>query len=75
MAPLLVISAVNIVSVPLFFQFLGPDMYALWMYVSTLNGTFGFTDLGLSSTAGRFLGIAIGGVLFAASRFLPAQSF
>ncbi|HXC35700.1 MAG TPA: hypothetical protein VNV43_07475, partial [Candidatus Acidoferrales bacterium] len=60
MMPLLMISAVNIVSVPLFYLYLGPDMYALWMYVVTLNGTFGFTDLGLGAAVGRFLGIALG---------------
>jgi O-antigen/teichoic acid export membrane protein len=60
MAPLLVISAVNIVSVPLFYRFLGPEMYAIWFYVNTLNGTFGFTDLGLGAAVGRFLGIALG---------------
>jgi O-antigen/teichoic acid export membrane protein len=60
MAPLLVISAVNIISVPLFFRYLGPDMYAIWFYVNTLAGTFGFTDLGLGAAVGRFLGIALG---------------
>ncbi|HEV2318978.1 MAG TPA: MATE family efflux transporter, partial [Verrucomicrobiae bacterium] len=59
-APLLVISAVNLVSVPLFFRFLGPEMYAIWLCVTTLNGTFGFADLGLGSAVGRFLGIALG---------------
>jgi O-antigen/teichoic acid export membrane protein len=60
MAPLLVISVVNFVSVGLFYRYLGDEMYALWMYVNTLNGTFGFTDLGLGVAVGRYLGIAIG---------------
>jgi O-antigen/teichoic acid export membrane protein len=60
MAPLLVISVVNIFSVRLFYRYLGPEMYALWFYVNTLNGTFGFTDLGLGAAVGRYLGIALG---------------
>jgi O-antigen/teichoic acid export membrane protein len=60
MAPLLVISAVNIISVPLFYRYLGPEMYAIWFYVNTLNGSFGFTDLGLGTAVGRFIGIALG---------------
>lgn len=60
MAPLLAVSAVNLISVRLFFRYLGPEMYALWMYVNTLNGTFGFTDLGLGVAAGRYIGIALG---------------
>ena len=60
MAPLLVISAVNIFSVRLFYRYLGPEMYAIWMYVSTLSGTFGFADLGLGTAVGRYIGIALG---------------
>ncbi|HEV2330954.1 MAG TPA: oligosaccharide flippase family protein [Verrucomicrobiae bacterium] len=60
MAPLLVISAVNIISVRLFWRYLGTEMYALWMYVNTLNGTFGFMDLGLGAAVARYLGIALG---------------
>ena len=60
MAPLLVISAVNIFSVRLFYRFLGPEMYAIWFYVNTLNGSFGFTDLGLGTAVGRYIGIALG---------------
>ena len=60
MAPLLVISAVNIVSVPLFYRYLGAEMYALWFYVNTLNGTFGFTDMGLGTAVGRYIGVALG---------------
>ncbi|HEV2455338.1 MAG TPA: hypothetical protein VGY98_13825, partial [Verrucomicrobiae bacterium] len=60
MVPLLVISAVNIFSVRLFLRYLGPEMYAIWFYVNTLNGTFGFTDLGLGPIVGRYIGIALG---------------
>ena len=60
MAPLLVISAVNIFSVRLFYRYLGPEMYAIWFYVNTLNGTFGFTDLGLGGAVGRYIGVALG---------------
>jgi O-antigen/teichoic acid export membrane protein len=59
-APLLVISAVNIISVPLFYRYLGAEMYAIWFYVNTLNGSFGFADLGLGTAVGRYLGIALG---------------
>ena len=38
MAPLLVVTLVNIVSVPLFYRYLGPEMYALWFYVLTFTG-------------------------------------
>jgi O-antigen/teichoic acid export membrane protein len=60
MAPLLVISAVNIISVPLFYRYLGAEMYAIWFYVNTLNGSFGFADLGLGTAVGRYIGIALG---------------
>jgi hypothetical protein len=38
MAPMLVISVVNLVSVRLFYRHLGPEMHALWFYVNTLSG-------------------------------------
>ena len=60
MAPLLVTSAVNIVSVPLFYRYLGAEMYALWFYVASLSGTFGFMDLGLGTAMGRYIGVALG---------------
>ena len=58
--PLLVISAINIVSVPLFYRFLGPVLYALWFYVITFTGAFGFMDLGLGVAVGRYIGVALG---------------
>jgi len=60
MAPLLAISVVNLVSVRLFYRYLGPDMYALWFYVLTLSGAFGFMDLGLGTAVVRYIGVALG---------------
>lgn len=60
MAPLLAISVVNLFSVRLFYRYLGPEMYALWFYVNTLSGSFGFMDLGLGTAVGRYIGIALG---------------
>jgi len=60
MLPLLVVTVVNIVSVPLFYRFLGPEKYALWMYVLTFTGIFGFMDLGLGVAVGRYIGMALG---------------
>jgi O-antigen/teichoic acid export membrane protein len=58
--PILVITAVNLVSVPLFYRFLGAEMYALWFYVLTFTGAFGFMDLGLGVAVGRYIGLALG---------------
>ena len=58
--PLLVVTVVNIVSVPLFYRYLGSEMYALWLYVLTFTGIFGFMDLGLGVAVGRYMGVAIG---------------
>src|SRR3954464_13200043 len=60
MAPLLVVTVVNFVSVPLFYRFLGAELYALWLYVLTFTGAFGFMDLGLGVAVGRYVGIALG---------------
>ena len=60
MVPLLVVTAVNIFSVPLFLQYLGEDRYSLWFYVLTFSGTFGFMDLGLGVAVGRYIGVALG---------------
>jgi O-antigen/teichoic acid export membrane protein len=59
-APLVVVTAINVVSVPLFYRYLGPEMYALWFYVLTFTGAFGFMDLGLGVAVGRYIGVAIG---------------
>ena len=60
MAPLLVVTVLNLVSVPLFYRFLGPEMYALWFYVLTLTTSFGFADLGLGVAVGRYVGVELG---------------
>jgi len=58
--PILVTSVVSVVSVPLYFRVLGDQMYAIWFYVGTLTGAFGFMDLGLGVAVGRFIGVALG---------------
>lgn len=68
MAPLLVVTVTNIVSVPLFYRFLGSEMYALWFYVLTLTGAFGFVDLGIGVAVGRYIGVALGSENAAAVR-------
>jgi len=60
MMPILVTSVVSIVSVPLYFHVLGDQMYAMWFYVATLTGAFGFMDLGLGATVGRYIGVSLG---------------
>lgn len=60
MLPILVGSVISVVSVPVYFRVLGEDMYALWFYVGTLTGAFGFMDLGLGVAVGRFMGVALG---------------
>ena len=45
---------------PLFYHFLGPGMHALWFYVLTFTGAFGFMDLGLGVAVGRYVGVALG---------------
>jgi O-antigen/teichoic acid export membrane protein len=60
LAPLLVVTAVNLVSVPLFYRYLGAEMYALWFYVLTFTGAFGFMDLGFGVAVGRYVGVALG---------------
>ncbi len=59
-APILVTMITGLVSVPLYYRFLGADMYALWMYVATLSGSFGFMDLGIGVSVGRYVGLALG---------------
>ena len=54
------VTVINIVSVPLFYRYLGAEMYALWFYVITFSGAFGFMDLGLGVAVGRYIGVAIG---------------
>jgi O-antigen/teichoic acid export membrane protein len=58
--PLLVTAAVGFFSMPLFLRFLGNDMYALWGYIITFTGMFGFADLGLGVAVGRYVSVALG---------------
>jgi O-antigen/teichoic acid export membrane protein len=60
MLPLLCVTAVNFVSVPLFYRYLGAEMCALWFYVLTFMGAFGFMDMGIGVAVGRYLGVALG---------------
>jgi O-antigen/teichoic acid export membrane protein len=60
MAPLLVVTVLNLISVPLFYRYLGAEMYALWFYVLSLSGAFGFADLGLGVAVGRYVGVELG---------------
>ena len=60
MAPLLVVTLLNLASVPLFYRYLGADLYALIFYVLSLSGSFGFADLGLGVAVGRYIGVELG---------------
>jgi len=60
MAPLVVTAAVGFFSMPLFLRYLGDEMYALWGYIATFSGMFGFADLGLGVAVGRYIGVALG---------------
>jgi O-antigen/teichoic acid export membrane protein len=58
--PLLSVTAINLVSVPLFIKYLGDTLYALWGYIAIFTGMFGFADLGLGVAVGRYIGVALG---------------
>jgi O-antigen/teichoic acid export membrane protein len=60
MLPTMIGMALGLVSVPLYYRFLGQEMYALWMYVTVLAGAFGFMDLGLGVAVGRYVGVSLG---------------
>lgn len=60
MLPILVTSVISVISVPIYFKVLGAEMYAMWFYVGTLTGAFGFMDLGIGVAVGRFMGVAMG---------------
>lgn len=60
MLPILLTSVISIVSVPIYFRVLGTEMYAMWFYVGTLTGAFGFMDLGIGVAVGRYMGVAMG---------------
>ncbi len=50
----------NVVSVPLYYRFLGADGYSIWFYVATITASFGFADFGLGTTLTRYIGVALG---------------
>ena len=58
--PLLSVTVINLVSVPLFIKYLGDTLYALWGYIAIFTGMFGFADLGLGVAVGRYIGVALG---------------
>lgn len=58
--PLATLTVVNLVSVPLFYRYLGPEMYALWFYVQTLGSSFGFIDFGMGAAVGRYVSVSLG---------------
>lgn len=60
MLPQLVGAVAGIISLPLYLRFLGYEMNAVWLYVTVLGGMFGFADLGLGVSVGRYLGVALG---------------
>ena len=60
LAPLLVTAVVAVFSLPLFYKYLGDDLYALWGYIITFTNMFGFADLGLGVAVGRYMGVALG---------------
>lgn len=58
--PIFLTSVISIISVPIYYKVLGAEMYAIWFYVATLTGAFGFMDLGIGVSVGRFMGVALG---------------
>lgn len=60
MLPLLVAAVAGVISLPLYLRYLGYEMNAIWLYVAVLNGMFGFADMGLGISVGRYLGVALG---------------
>jgi O-antigen/teichoic acid export membrane protein len=68
MLPILATAVISIASVPIYFRVLGDQMYAIWFYVGTLTGAFGFMDLGMGVAVGRFMGVSMGAGDRAAAR-------
>ena len=66
--PILLLTILSLVTVPIYYHSFGPEMYALWFAVQTMTGSFGFMDLGMGVATGRFVGVAIGRGDFAAAR-------
>ncbi len=57
---MLVTGAIGFFTMPLFLRFLGDEMCALWMYIGTFTGMFGFADMGLGVVVGRYIAVALG---------------
>ena len=57
---MLVTAAVGFFSLPMFLNYLGTEMYALWGYITTYTLMFGFADMGLGVVVGRYVGVALG---------------
>jgi O-antigen/teichoic acid export membrane protein len=60
LAPQLVTAAVAFFSMPLFVRYLGTELYAMFLYVTSVSQMFGFADLGLGVVVGRNLSISLG---------------
>jgi O-antigen/teichoic acid export membrane protein len=60
MLPQLVAATAGVISLPLYLRFLGYEMNSVWLYVTVLNGMFGFADMGMGVAVGRYLGVALG---------------
>jgi len=59
LAPQLVTMLVAMFSMPLFVRYLGIEKYALFYYVTTVSGMFGFADLGLGTVVGRNISMSL----------------
>ena len=59
LAPQLVTALVAMFSMPLFVRYLGIEKYALFYYVTTVSGMFGFADLGLGTVVGRNISMSL----------------
>ena len=50
----------GLITVRLFLKYLSDDNYAIYFYVLSLGGVFGFMDLGIGCSVGRYIGMALG---------------
>ncbi len=49
----------GLITVRLFLKYLSDDNYAIYFYVLSLGGVFGFMDLGIGCSVGRYIGMAL----------------